>query len=641
MAKQIGDLKYMTSSSLPQITEQFSVITKEAERAGFVTNRFYSAVLQATSGMAYYGVRIEETTKVLATMGTLIGQVYGEQLMKGLGAKFTTSYKENLKHIMTHGSDRVAKTMSMSYEMRLKQYARDFEELGKTQEERQKKLTDIMNSSDQSEATRKAIAAGVTDGKVLGDIQQLLALKKGGEGNMAAQMTGMSAMGAGGKLLNMMYASNIFGEGRTDAGVMDEAFRTGDPVLVAALEEVEKISGVQGEQVMSLTRNAQQAFRLAKQTAKEGGTTEDLSGLAQKLGLEINKEGQIVKDGVEIKGWQQLFMATVDSNEDLKAQMESEKERAIRLAATTKSINDVLEQSILGILIDLYALLEPAINFFMRDKSRSYKEEQKEARRRKSIEYGQEASKAGSELEAATQKLGTLKAGSPEYKKQQEVIKDLEKKTDAAVKKHKDAKDLAEATGEGLRKKQVELYGERRGLSTGLAGREVGNIIDEVIRESSILNTLGRGGVDILDPGRDHVTAGFKAAGVAAGEDPWETALWMEDQNFAVRAYDAAKSSGNFAMFEKAFGGAEGAARKFGEIGFAEEGDEKEFADALKTAYLDAMIEQEQKEKAFEDTALGKAGKVTQEIIINQLGGDEAETVRIIQQFLDKYFKKR
>jgi hypothetical protein len=436
----------------------------------------------------------------------------------------------------------------------------------------------------------------------------------------------------------MMDAAGVFKQG-TDAEVMDKAYRTGNPALVAALEEVEKLGGIEGEQVMALTRNAQQAFFLARKTAKEGGTTEDLSGLAQKLGLEINKEGQIVKDGVEIKGWQQLFMATVDSNEDLKAQMESEKERAIRLAATTKSINDVLEQSILGILIDLYALLEPAINLFMRDKSRSYKEEQKEARRRKSIEYGQEASKAGSELEAATQKLGTLKAGSPEYKKQQEVIKDLEKKTDAAVKKHKDAKDLAEATGEGLRKKQVELYGERRGLSTGLAGREVGNIIDEVIRESSILNTLGRGGVEL--GGHADVTAGFKAAGVAAGEDPWETALWMEDQNFAVRAYDAAKSSGNFAMFEKAFGGAEGAARKFGEIGFAEEGDEKKFGEALKTAYLDAMIEQEQKEKAFEDTALGKAGKVTQEIIINQLGGDEAETVRIIQQFLDKYFKKR
>jgi hypothetical protein len=95
--------------TLQGVEERFSEITAAAKESGFATKRFFNMVLQATTGMSMYNVRLDEAAGLLIHLGKILGQKMGgdflQQLTKGFKDEGTL--------------DRVRKTMTTGVEKSL------------------------------------------------------------------------------------------------------------------------------------------------------------------------------------------------------------------------------------------------------------------------------------------------------------------------------------------------------------------------------------------------------------------------------------------------------------------------------------------------------------------------------------------
>lgn len=84
------------------VQERFSSIVSAAKESGFATKRFFNMILQATSGMSMYNVRLEEAAGLLINLGKILGQKMGGDFLQNL----TKGFKDE-------GTlDRVKKTMT-------------------------------------------------------------------------------------------------------------------------------------------------------------------------------------------------------------------------------------------------------------------------------------------------------------------------------------------------------------------------------------------------------------------------------------------------------------------------------------------------------------------------------------------------
>ncbi|MHC4781364.1 MAG: hypothetical protein ACYTFG_22545, partial [Planctomycetota bacterium] len=75
--------------SLDGVREKFAQVYDVASQSGFGTKRFFGMVLQATSGMAMYNVRLNETAGLLMHLGKILGQRRAEKKIGETGAPQT------------------------------------------------------------------------------------------------------------------------------------------------------------------------------------------------------------------------------------------------------------------------------------------------------------------------------------------------------------------------------------------------------------------------------------------------------------------------------------------------------------------------------------------------------------------------
>ena len=72
IAGDMGEMMENMSMGLHGVAERFSDITKAAMESGFGTKRFYGMVVQLTTGMSMYNVRLDETLGMLTMLGKLM-----------------------------------------------------------------------------------------------------------------------------------------------------------------------------------------------------------------------------------------------------------------------------------------------------------------------------------------------------------------------------------------------------------------------------------------------------------------------------------------------------------------------------------------------------------------------------------------
>ncbi len=98
VAQKMGEMMGNMAQSLSGVRMQFSGLTKIAAESAYSTKKFFSQVLQATSGMSMYNVRLEETGVLLSNLQKALGAKDGfDLLQKIMGVISGKSMKDRMK----------------------------------------------------------------------------------------------------------------------------------------------------------------------------------------------------------------------------------------------------------------------------------------------------------------------------------------------------------------------------------------------------------------------------------------------------------------------------------------------------------------------------------------------------------------
>jgi hypothetical protein len=363
-----GELMLETKLGFKEIAEQFSVITNEALRAGFTTKRFYSAVVEATSGMGFYGVRLEETAKLLANFDSLLGETVGGDAFKRLVGQYRDrGEQDKIRDILLKGQDFVRDELGEAFTRHTSALERDFAQrlggddvasmLAKMTEQQIRQTLEVRGFKPE-EIRRFAVA------------HRLGASSRSGD--LGAMMEAMTSAGPGFDIAMAMNASQVF-QGRSVGEVARDS-RSGGPEGAAtrvALQEVADASGMKLEELTEMFETADQKWQnltRMRDKIREGGgdrlklSEEDqkwLATMAETAGVEINDQtGIISKDNVELReGLDLIKTSSVENAKSIADQFTRDQEIASSISENLYGLNDIMEQSISKILMDIYGVV--------------------------------------------------------------------------------------------------------------------------------------------------------------------------------------------------------------------------------------------------------------------------------------------
>ena len=112
ISQDMGKMSFETGSSLQVIAEGFSAVHQVARMSGFEVKRFYSAVLESTTGMGMYNSRIEEAAGLLKTLSNVLGQTVGGEFLKSIQQTFSdASYRDLIKEGVLAGEGALRKNL--------------------------------------------------------------------------------------------------------------------------------------------------------------------------------------------------------------------------------------------------------------------------------------------------------------------------------------------------------------------------------------------------------------------------------------------------------------------------------------------------------------------------------------------------
>lgn len=368
LAQKQGELMLETKLGFKEIAEQFSIITNESLRAGFTTKRFYSSVVEATTGMAFYGVRLEETAKLLANFDSLLGETVGSDAFRQLIGQYRDKGEQDkIRDILLKGQDFVRDELGDAFKRHTAALERDFAGrlqgedvagmLAKMTEQQIRQTLEVRGFKPE-EIRRFAVAHR------LGSAQRT--------GDLAAMMEAMTSAGPGFDIAAAMQGSQIFG-GRSVGEVVREARGKGEQgvAMRAALETVAEASGMKLEQLTELFETADARWKNLERIRDEirdargdrlALSEEDrkyLDDMSKRFGVEINDQtGAITKDNIEMLDALGLIKtSSVEDSKTISDMFTRDQEIATAISDNLYGLNDIMEQSIAKILTDIYGVV--------------------------------------------------------------------------------------------------------------------------------------------------------------------------------------------------------------------------------------------------------------------------------------------
>jgi hypothetical protein len=166
MATDMGTYMEELGLTIDGVAERFSAVTRAASESGFGVKRFYSMVLQATSGMSMYNVRLEEASGLLIRIGKILGSKVGGDFMSKLGKGFVDeSMVDRYKRVMLTGTKRMKGIFMRSAEDTALDFTSKLGAKLKGNKELQGVLTDAMSDVKGAKGAVDTLASGKALGK--------------------------------------------------------------------------------------------------------------------------------------------------------------------------------------------------------------------------------------------------------------------------------------------------------------------------------------------------------------------------------------------------------------------------------------------------------------------------------------------
>lgn len=372
VAQTMGDMSVETGQNLDSIAEGFTIVTREALNAGFSTKRFFSTVVEATSGMSFYGVRLEETAKLLGNLGNVMGEVVGADMFKDF-AKGGKGYQESLREFLIKDPEKVRKDMDILYQRRVAEYEREY--AGQLQGQ---SIANLIKETGGGSALASRLTQLEIEGQAATDIMQLsklgagaatgssfgdmaLARKPGGPALEAAlALRTMQGLG-GGTLSEVLENARAGGGGEQIAQLLAQAGFSGQGDIDKLIALDERLRGDFDHLQQVALGNREMTERLEKQ----GYFVDDgkiMKGIMDDSGVIMKEGAEEIGDHIEM-----LLREPDEDSEALRRQLTEDQQVAMEMSRQVTGLNEIMEQSVTAILNDIYGVLVNIADWLFKD----------------------------------------------------------------------------------------------------------------------------------------------------------------------------------------------------------------------------------------------------------------------------------
>ena len=268
-------MRDLGKTTLTEIQGAFSMINDAAARSGMTVKSFFTAINEATSGMALHNIRLEDTIGLLGTMTKVLGEDLAKERAKLEGQFKNMGYTERIKTVMTTGTAKTSKivgadaraqaaAMSPVLVEAIKtfggQVGKDITESGKLNVEALGKMSgeqfDKLVFGLRKEGGPQGVAAAR-------QLENVVKLARGAvrPGNELAQADAVGQLSKSGELaMQLASASAVLKENAKDIQGLDRA----------AFESITGISGENFEILQRLDRELRGQFAVVQDRIKTG-----------------------------------------------------------------------------------------------------------------------------------------------------------------------------------------------------------------------------------------------------------------------------------------------------------------------------------------------------------------------------------
>lgn len=453
-AQTLAQFALDTGDTLENVAQQLSVITREAQNAGFATKRFFSTISEATSGMAFYGVRVEETARLLKSFDSILGEQVGADVFKQMVNQFKDKgAQDRLRELILKDQEFAQDQFAKAFERQLTAITRDFG--GQGGPLAGLNIKELLGQ-DELSLTQQLKSLGLKPEQ----ISRLLGARQVGKaatGDLGSMVRAMASAGQGFDVALAAQAGPVFGGKRIDEVLRSLADGGAGAAELAALENVTGKSLDELEKLARLFTGAEadlQTLRTisAKLTRNEVLSEEDLKAqkrIEKELDLYVDRQTGAIRKGfrdangllvrenaVAIRDAMDVVTATPTEGEATLAEaLSKDQQIASEIAQNTTEISKILDQTVASILNDIYDVVISVADWLFRDdrgKQRELALKEEERKRREDLQ--ETAKVARQEFQVAQRELEDARGRG-----ETEQIQQLERQTQHLKKQADDA----------------------------------------------------------------------------------------------------------------------------------------------------------------------------------------------------------
>ena len=514
---RIGKIAMETGFSIATIGEAFTLMTREAELAGFQTKRFFSTVIEATSGLLYYNVRLQDAAKLLGELSLTLGETMGTKVFQGVMQGGAKTAETALKTTLLTGGKRMRGILGTAAEH---QTAAMYKDLGPKGQ--QALLSAGISGPEQ-------FAEAMKTPKMREAIRGALIGKEGDENkpDMQEEATQVTALG---QLIDAEKGTNA------DVDRAVKVMPTAAKMAMLAQPAGEVLGGKSFVQnATSDNRAVSIAFEGLLGDLGFGNIAADpqlLNALTDEFrrleAMYAKEEEEAAKTGGEGPGEFQKYVQehySQDLMEDLSKEKDAQLDVARETAKATQDLGEIMEEKILSILKAIHSGVEGILGYLTGGHDLAAAEagrRQAKKRAKKALEEAQGAAESQGSAEAASTDAG-LKADVFEARAaaEQDPVKKKALEQEAAGLRGVEGNQAKIAEGEkavkNRRQEESKLKGAVLKYSAGVDTPEGtaaayqqarGSLGIGVTPEASVqekyLAAIGQ--IDSIDPGNDPVS---------------------------------------------------------------------------------------------------------------------------------------
>lgn len=464
------------------VQERFSGIAAAAKESGFSTKRFFNMLLQATSGMSMYNVRLEEAAGLLVNLSQVLGQQKGGEFLQGLVKGFKDeSTQDRIRKSLILGVSDWAKILQIDAKAKAESFARQLGDLSKEDAAKGSQVQGLLK------------AQGLDPSKATEFMQRLRKLSPTELGQLAAgiqDVGGTAAVGLGRQVLDLATSAQAF---RGDLAGVTAARALAGPnaALLAAMNMPKAMTGKTVGQISET--------ELKNLMATEGITGESAEELRKTRNIEIIMRGRYanaLKAGKTAKGESfEEWLMRQQAAPGTEATVAQDILLAQEIAKKTTDMAKILEHGVQWLLSQIYNKVSIIASKFGADRLEKNEETAIDQAAKELADALNKTKDARLEQQRAlvTAQESLKTESSPE--KRAQLQKEVEDRTKAIK-----ALDTRAALQEGALRSARDLMGDPETLRAYKGGQKLGAGDVALARAAMLGSEQARAAMEAVDP---------------------------------------------------------------------------------------------------------------------------------------------